>query len=349
MKAPAKIADPFAQSDQGKNLLAMAGRLLILISLSLALLSSCGRSDIPRVVGMLEWDRLELIAEASEPIVSIAVKEGDRVTQGDRLLQLDPARLQARLDEARAARDQAAARLAELERGPRQERILEARAQLKGAERIYRIRERELERLKKLLARQLISPQAVDEARAARDAARAERDAAQARLAERVRGTTPEELEQARQALARAQAMLRETAFDLERLTVRAPQDGRVDTLPFKLGEQPPLGTVVAVMLAGETPYARVYIPEPIRARVAPEDPARVYVDGIEQPFDGTVRMVSGDPAFTPFFALTEHDRGRLSYIAKIYLEGSQQRLQRLPAGVPVEVVLTRLQQQKRP
>jgi HlyD family secretion protein len=46
------------------------------------------------------------------------------------------------------------------------------------------------------------------------------------------------------------------------------------------------------------------------------------------------VRKVLADPAFTPFFALTERDRGRLTYLAEIDLPDASQDL---PAGVPLE------------
>jgi len=117
---------------------------------------------------------------------------------------------------------------------------------------------------------------------------------------------------------------------------VRAPRAGRVDALPFELGERPSAGAVVAVLLVGETPYARVYVPEPVRAQITPGSPAQVFVDGVEQPFAAKVRRVSSDAVFTPYFALTERDRTRLSYLAEVVLEGEAHGL---AAGVPVEVV----------
>ena len=62
-----------------------------------------------------------------------------------------------------------------------------------------------------------------------------------------------------------------------------------------------------------------------------------MYVDGLAQPLDGIVRWVSSEAAFTPYFSLTERDRGRLSYIAKIDILNVDRRL---PDGVPVEVEL---------
>jgi HlyD family secretion protein len=91
---------------------------------------------------------------------------------------------------------------------------------------------------------------------------------------------------------------------------------------------------VVAVLLAGEAPHARVYLPEPLRTRVSVGDPASVYVDGIEQPFSGRVRRVSADPAFTHYYSLTERDRSRLSYLTEVELVDEAAR--KLPAGVPL-------------
>lgn len=311
------------------------------------LLSGCGQDEAnSRVVGILEWDRVELIAEASEPIVEIPAQEGDWVEPGQVLLRLDPARQQARLNDAEAARDRALARLQELERGPRIEQIREARARFQGAEQVYEIRRREFQRVENLLPRKLISPDEVDRARREAKAALAERDSALAVLQELEAGTRVEEVEQARQALASAEAAVAVARTNLQRLTVRAPVAGRLDSLPLKLGNQPQAGAVLAVLLSGAAPYARVYIPEPIRVHVLPGDAARVWLDGVAEPYEGTVRMVSSDPVFTPFFALTERDRRRLSYVAKIYLS---ETVRNLPAGLPVEAELSGLTRSEQP
>ena len=291
-------------------------------------------------VGTLEWDRVELVAEASEPIIEIARREGQRVSPGDVILRFDARRAKARLAEAQAARDEAAARLAELARGARVERIVESKARLRGAEDQLEIRSRELARLEQLLEDKLTSPGTVDAARREHDAALAERDRARAALEELENGTTVEELDQAKGVLARAEAALQTLNVDLERLTVRAPVEGRLDDLPYERGEQPSAGNVVAVLLAGPRPYARVYIPEALRVHVTPGTPAEIRIDGLAEPIDGTVRKVLADPAFTPFFALTQHDRGRLTYLAEIDMESTRDDL---PAGVPLEARFPRV------
>ena len=117
---------------------------------------------------------------------------------------------------------------------------------------------------------------------------------------------------------------------------MRAPRDGIIEALPYKLGERPPTGAPIVVMLADGTPYARVYVPEPLRARFIPGRKVAVSMDGIASPLEGTVRYVSAEATYTPYYALTQKDRSRLSYLAEISVTDPQAA--KLPAGVPVQV-----------
>jgi HlyD family secretion protein len=309
------------------------------VLLAAGLLAAC-QGDVPvDVVGTLEWDRIELTADAAEPIVAIEVREGEAVAAGQTVLQLDARRVQARLEESRAMLAQHAARLAELQRGPRAERISQARATLAGAEGALAAALHELNRVRPLVKQELLTRQDQDNAQSAYDTALATRDNARAVLAELEHGTTREELDQAIAARDAAAAVVHGLEVSLERLTVRAPVAGVIDDLPLERGERPAQGAVVAVLLAGDAPHARVYLPEPLRTRVRVGDPASVYVDGIEQPYHGRVRRVSADPAFTPYYSLTERDRSRLSYLTEVELIEAEAR--ELPAGIPLRTVFT--------
>ena len=300
------------------------------------LLTGCDdSSDQSVAVGTLEWDRIEVVTQIAEPVIAWEAREGSTVERGQTLLRLDDRRLQARMDGAEAARAQAAARLAELERGTRSERIAQTQARLAGADQALAFQQRELERLTGLLERKLVAAEQVDQVRTAVATARAERDATRATLDELERGATVEERDQVRQALAAAEATLQAARLDLAYATVAAPVAGRLDELPFRIGERPAQGAVVAVILSGARPYARVYVPEAIRVQIVPGGGAQVHIDGIETPFEGRVRKVAADPSFTPYFALTEEDRGRLSYVAEVEIEPGDRQL---PAGVPVQV-----------
>jgi HlyD family secretion protein len=70
--------------------------------------------------------------------------------------------------------------------------------------------------------------------------------------------------------------------------------------------------------------------------RIAHGTRALVWIDGRDEPFEGRVRMISHEASFTPYYALTRHDRSHLSYLAEIDLTGEEAR--ELPTGIPVEV-----------
>lgn len=304
-----------------------------------ALVAGCSSGDAPREVhGTLERDRLEIVAESNERIVEVAVQEGQRVAAGDVLLRQEAGTMQPRLDQARASLDEAGRRLAELRGGARQREIDEARAALAGAESSLETETREYERVRSLVERKLLSDSNLDQARARRDTARSSRDQARARLQLLLEGTRTEQVQQAEAAVARSRAALAELETSAARYVVRAPRAALVDALPYKLGERPPAGAAVAVLLADGVPYARVYVPEPLRAAYRPGAKVSLRVDGVDTPLEGVVRFVSSQASFTPYYSLTQKDRTRLSYLAEITV--GDPRAADLPAGVPVQVTL---------
>lgn len=308
------------------------------VSSMLALLAACGSSDEGQILGTLERDRLELIAEANEPILSIEVREGQQVQAGAALLRLDMGTMQARLDQATAARNVAERRLAELTKGPRSQEIAEARAAEESAQSSLTTEAREYERVRDLVERKLVSQSSLDQARARRDTAVGQQKQSTARLNLLLEGTRIEELEQAEASLKQAQAALVEVQTSAARYVVTAPRPGRIEAIPYKLGERPAAGAPVIVMLAEGTPYARVHVPEPVRAQFQSGAEVQVRLDGREQPLNGVVRFISAEAAFTPYYALTQEDRSRLSYLAEIDLPDDAAR--DIPSGIPVQVSL---------
>lgn len=308
-------------------------RRLLLSALLLVALTGCADADKP-LLGTLEWDRVSLPAEASEVLLRIAVAEGERVEAGQLLLELDPRRQDARIAQARAEVEQAAAHLAELSNGARSETIDAARADLARNRAELTDAERSFSRIAELYQRKQVAIAELDRARAARDQASAATRSAEAQLRELTNGTRPEQLEQAAAALEAARGNLAQLQVGREHLSLRAPRAGLVDALPFKVGDQPPAGAELVSLLVGEQPYARVFIPASIRAQVSVGDVMRVFVEGVEQPFQARVRSIRSEAAFTPYYALTGDDASRLMYRAELVLQGEAAR--QLPAGLPL-------------
>jgi HlyD family secretion protein len=261
------------------------------------------------------------------------------VTAGTLLVQLDDTRQQARVARARAEVAQAKARLEELRNGARAEDIAAASARVAGARATVVETAANYTRAKKLLQQELAAQATVDTALAHRDAAEATLQSAQEELLRLTNGTRPEQLDQAAAAVQAAKAQLALEQQQLSDLSVVATRDAYLDSLPWHVGERVTLGATVAVLLADAAPYARVYVPEPWRARLQVGDRRQVRVDGIEQPLVGTLRWIATEPAFTPYYALNATDRARLVYLAEFDLEGAQA----LPTGVPAQVLLDQL------
>ena len=157
------------------------------------LLAGCEPAADYSMVGTLERDRIEIKVESAEPIVAIPVVDGQQVSAGTLLLQQDPARAQAKLAGASAERDRLKARLAELERGPRQEEIRESRARLEGQQALTVNAAAELQRVRAMFERELTSEAILDVAAANWKSATADETAAREALAALLNGTTPEE------------------------------------------------------------------------------------------------------------------------------------------------------------
>ncbi len=298
-------------------------------------LAGCSQ-QAPQALGTLEWDRVTVPAPVSERIVRLDVREGQRVAAGAPLLQLEPAQTRAQLDALQARVQQSDAALLELRHGPRSEDIDQARAALAAAQAQAREAQAYLARLRPLAQRQLVAPAELDRALAAARSAQAQVRHAAAALDERLHGSRSEQLAQGEAALAAARATAATQSLLLDKLTLVAPRAGRVDSLPYKLGDQPAVGAPLAVLLVGEAPYARVYLPQALRNRLQVGDPLRVQLQPAGPVFAGRVRMIRSDPVFTPYFALTGQDAERLSYLAEISL-GSDAAA--LPVGAPVRVL----------
>lgn len=305
-------------------------------ALAAFVVTGCSQTDTqPLIVGQLQSDRIEVMTDFSERVVEQFVREGDTVAAGDVLLRLDDRRAVLRVRELRAVLQEQQARLAELTRGPREEQIRAERANLAGARDDVAFRKLELERAQNVLEKGLSAAEEVDRARIALDSASSKRAFHQARLAELLAGTTTEELERAESMVAQAEARLASAELDLELHRIVAPVAGRIDSLIVELGEHTQQDQPALVLLAGTQPFARAYIPQALRSSVAVGDAVRVHADGLNEPLAARIRWLASDAAFTPYFALTEHDRGRLSYLAKIDIDGD---MPRLADGMPVEV-----------
>jgi HlyD family secretion protein len=198
-----------------------------------------------------------------------------------------------------------------LELDPTYARVEVARAEatLAGARTGELVARQELERAERLHRGHVLSAQERDRTVLARDEARARVREAEATL---------------------AAAHKREADLEL-----RSPVDGVLDQIPFDSGERVPAGAVLAVILAHDEPWVRVWVPENRVVRILPRTPAELRIDGIDATLHGSVLDVSRDPEFTPHYALTERDRVHLVYETRVRIHDAPPELR---PGIPAQV-----------
>lgn len=312
-------------------------RPLYLVPALLLLLAACSEEAANQALGTLERDRIVLKATADEIIVQEPVPEGTVVSAGTVLVKLDDRQQQAIVARARAEVARAQASLEELRNGARVEDIAAATAQVSGAQAELVEAKAQFVRTSELRKQKLAAQANLDRAIAKRDAAEAALSSARENLLRLTNGTRPEQLDQGKAILDAAKAQLALEEYRLSELTVIATRDAYLDSLPWNVGERVSRGATLAVLLADNKPYARVYVPEPWRASLRIGDKRPVRIDGVDKALTGQLRWIATDPAFTPYYALNASDRARLVYLAEFDLDNADD----LPTGVPAQVLLS--------
>jgi multidrug efflux pump subunit AcrA (membrane-fusion protein) len=101
-------------------------------------IAALAASNSPTVVsGFIESDQVDITSEVSGRIEALAANEGDRVTAGQVLVQLDRSLLDAQLAQAQAAVETAQAQLMQIKNGPRSFDVTAALAALAAARQNY--------------------------------------------------------------------------------------------------------------------------------------------------------------------------------------------------------------------
>lgn len=308
---------------------------LFMLLFALISLNACDSSKPGIALGTLERERIAHTATVSEIITALPVSAGSQVRKGTVLVKLDDTIQKALVAKAQAQMLQAKANLEKVHNGAREEEVAAASAQVAGAKAALVKSEANYQRAKILIRKELASQATLDNALASRDENTAKLHSAQEKLLQLINGARIEDLQIAEAILATTIAVVDSEKKKLKDLTITARRDGLLDNLPWNLGERVTQGSPVAIVLAGNAPFARVYVPEPYRVKIKVADRLMVHVDGLVAPIIGTVRWISSEPAFTPYYALNQEERANLMYLAEIQLPDSAADL---PMGVPAQV-----------
>ena len=234
------------------------------------------------------------------PIVSIPVREGDRVKAGRLLVEIDDREMKAQFEKSRAGLTEAQYALDEIDKA-----IRGGEAEKKAADARLALASSTLDRYKGLFERRSVSSQEFDEVQTKHTAARADADQSSERLQALIAKKS--------QILARidqAKADTRNAEAFLSHARILSPIDGIVTSKPADLGQMAVPGTPILTVEDDHHYRLEVLVEESRIGRIQLGDPVSVSIDAAGQkPMAGQVSEIV--PALDP---------ASRSYIIKIDL-----------------------------
>jgi HlyD family secretion protein len=284
------------------------------IAIALALLvavAGCDRPDKGAWQGYVEAEYIYVAPLETGRIIALDVQRGDRVEQGQPLFALEQ-------DSERAARDQAAAELAEaqsdlvdLQKGDRPEDLAIIQAQLDKARASLALSVPRLQRREKMVKDSIIGEEELDEAKSQILADRGSIAEYEARLAEARLPARIDKIAAAEKLVAARQATLADADWKLSRRQEKAPAAGRVEDVFFRVGETASAGQGIVSLLTPDKLKLRFFVSEPELASIAVGQKIAVACDGCAPNLTATINFIARAAEFTPpvIYSLTRREK----------------------------------------
>jgi HlyD family secretion protein len=307
-------------------------------TMALCCLTGCNRTpaEARTVQGYVEGEFVSIAAPQAGRLGTLFVQRGAQVKGGDPLFVLEGVQERTARDEARLRLDQLRAQLADAKKGKRPTEIESGTAQLNLARVTLQLSDKELLRLEKLLEAKVVSQQDVDRQRSLRDqdrqrVAQLEADLATARL-----GLRGDQITASEASVRAAEAALTRGEWDLAQTRQAAPTAGIVFDTLYRQGEWIAAGHPVILLLPPGNIKVRTFVPQPLLSSIHQGDKVQVSVDGVKDPFSGTVQYISPQAEYTPPVIYNRDNRQKLVYLIELAFDPATAA--QLHPGQPVDV-----------
>ena len=290
-----------------------------------------------RLYGNVEIREVQLGFRVPGRIERLLVDEGDKVTPGQVLAELDTRPLQDRLAGADARVEAAAATAARDANGSRPQQIGEARAEVAAAEAAVVEARRQFERRQALVDKGFISKADLQTAEAGLRSAQAQLAQANAALSLAQAGTRVEDQAASQANRDASLAERRAVQTDISDAVLRAPEAGQVLTRAREAGAIVAAGQTVLTVALTQPVRVRAYVAEPDLHRIRPGMAVKVRTDGTAKEWPATIGFISPVAEFTPKTVQTEQLRTDLVYRVRLTVNDPKGELRQ---GAPVTVIL---------
>lgn len=315
-------AAPAAHGPNRRMIAAIAGGAVLLMALAWYLWRQ-HRAEDPNAAlalsGNVDVHQVELAFRVTGRIAELKAQEGDKVSAGQVLGQLDGVPFETDVAAARADLAQAQAQLEKLQHGYRVEEIAQARAIVAQRAADLANARVTLKRQQELVTAGLVTHQQIDDARSRVDQSEAQLAGARDQLNLEQRGSRIEDIDSQKAMLAAAQARLSKTQTALSDASLLAPSPGIISVRAREVGAMVQAGQTVYTLTLNDPVWIRAYVPQPRLGRIKPGMAVQVSIDSMPgKQYQGTVGFISPDAEFTPKSVQTDQVRDDLVYRIRV-------------------------------
>ncbi|NMM46669.1 HlyD family efflux transporter periplasmic adaptor subunit [Rhodospirillaceae bacterium KN72] len=320
--------------------------LLAFVGAAFLYWSSLQEPDVPdgfaKSNGRIEAVEIDIAAKTAGRVSDVLVDEGDFITAGQDLAQIDIAVLSAELRQA-----QAELKRAEIDIDTTRSLVDQRDEELNAARAIVLQRNAELDLARKQLARTdelakkgNASQSQLDEDRAGFESAKAAVSAAQAQVAaaRAAGGYARSQVVSAEAQVEALHAAIERIQAEIDDSTLKSPRDGRVQYRVAQPGEVVAAGGTVLNIVDLTDVYMTFFLPTEQAGRIALDAEARIVLDAApEYVFPASISYVADVAQFTPKTVETADERQKLMFRIKAQVDRDllQRFLQHVKTGLP--------------
>ncbi|WLG14760.1 efflux RND transporter periplasmic adaptor subunit [Psychrobacter cibarius] len=213
--------------------------LIVLGVIAYGLYKSNQHSE-PEVVtlqGQMQMQQTSIAAKVPGRIAKILVTEGDAVTVGQQLIEMDSPEINAKINQALAGKQMAQSQLDKAENGARPQEIAQAKAAWQANKAASDLAENTYQRVNRLYEEGLMARQKRDEAYAQYLATQDQTEAARLQYDLAKEGARSEDKSAATAQVAQVDAQLEEALVAKEEANLKSPIAGIVDNVIISAGE----------------------------------------------------------------------------------------------------------------
>jgi len=288
--------------------------------------------------GTIETNNVIISTRTGGEIVALYADDGEQIEANRILALIDTTTYHLQLMQAKAALESASATYSLISKGARAEDKTQAKEMYNQAKENFDMASSDKERFENLFAKKAVTKKQLDDIQARFNIAQSQLNAAEANYTKVKNIARPEEIQQSKANLDRAEATYNIALKNLNDCTIKSPINGFIVKSFIEKNETvAPLSSLFKVADLSVAELA-IYVSEKDLPKIKLGQKAEVKIDAFEnKTYEGTVTYISPEAEFTPKNIQSKDERTKLVFEVKITIPNPEYELKPgLPADAKV-------------